>query len=98
MNNTQLLSKKTKRRLLRSHECCYLLYSKAKQQTPVGADLTFQSRNIPPRQLFLVLPSAGRSTLSAQPSKEETLTMAANTKVKQAEAAVHALFLLLYIQ
>lgn len=64
----------------------------------MGADLTFQSRNLPPKHSFLVLPSAGRSMLSAQPSKEETLTMAASTKVRQADAAVDALFLLLHIQ
>lgn len=76
----------------------YLLYSKEKQQMLVGADLTFQSRNFPPKSLLLGLPSAGRSTLSDQLSKEEMLTVAVNAKVRQAEAAAYALFLLLHTQ
>lgn len=82
----------------KSFECCYLLNSKEKQPTPAGADLTFQSRNFPTKSLFLVLPSAGRSSLSAQPSREETLVMAASAKVRQGEAAVYAFSLLPSIQ
>lgn len=43
---------------------------------------------LPYRALFLALPSAGRSRLSAQPSREETRSMATDAKVVQAEAAV----------
>lgn len=73
----------------KSLKCCYLLHSKENQQTLVGADLYLSIVRIPPyRVLFLALHSAGRSTLCAQPSREETRSMATDAKVRQAEAAV----------
>lgn len=46
-----------------------------------------KSTILPTKALLPALPSVGRSTLYAQPSKEESHSMATDAEVRQAEAA-----------
>lgn len=68
-------------------------------QTPSeGGALSPKARILPPRALFPALPRAGRSVPGAQPSREAPRSMATDAKVRQAEAAAQAPFLLPHIQ
>lgn len=83
-------NKKTKRRLQRSHLNTATSCT-AKKTIKDWWELTyypFKVTLLPYRALFLALSSAGRSTLSAQLSREETCSMATDAKVGHAGAAV----------
>jgi len=83
-------NKKIKRRLQGSHLNVATSRTAKKTNKHWGELTSYPSKAtiLPYRALFPALPSAGRSTLSAQPSREETRTMATDAKVGQAEAAV----------